>query len=534
METSESELLMTYRNSWDDVKTEGVSHPRDQSGKSPISWPDGIRYEGSVNVCQALLRNVRTCRRDDKEECQASGPREAERTDARHRDGTACNSDDSSETSLSEGAVLSSVLGASTSNGMNVSDYAKPFSISKQDVWDAYKRVKANRGAAGVDGQSISDFEENLSGNLYKLWNRLASGSYFPPPVRRVDIPKGDGKTRPLGIPTVADRIAQMVVTRFLQPILEPKFHVNSYGYRPEKSAKDALSVARQRCWKYDWVLDLDIKSFFETIDHELLMRAVRKHTTCPWVLLYIQRWLKAPTQLADGSLIERRSGTPQGGVASPVLSNLYLHYAFDLWMEREYREIPFERYADDVICHCESEEQAKRLKDAIEQRFIACHLELHPQKTKIVYCKDNRRKREYPTVQFDFLGYTFRPRLVKSRVGDFFVGFTPAISQKSAQSVRQKIRRWEIHRRNELSLEEIARRVNPALRGWINYYGNYYRSVLYHVLIHFDEYLARWAMTKYKTLRRRLKRAREWVRRIARRQPNLFAHWKAFQAMVG
>jgi RNA-directed DNA polymerase len=210
---------------------------------------------------------------------------------------------------------------------MNTEERAKPFSISKRDVWDAYKRIKANRGAAGVDGQSIAEFEENLTSNLYKLWNRLASGSYFPPPVRRVEIPKSDGRTRPLGIPTVTDRIAQMVITRFLQPILEPHFHADSYGYRPKKSAKDALGVARQRCWRYDWVLDLDIKAFFDTIDHGLLMRAVRRHTRCPWALLYIQRWLNAPTQLADGSMIERTEGTPQGGVISPLLANLYLHY---------------------------------------------------------------------------------------------------------------------------------------------------------------------------------------------------------------
>jgi len=417
---------------------------------------------------------------------------------------------------------------------MNLVDSAKSYSISKREIWDAYKRVKANRGAAGVDGQSIAEFEGNLKANLYKLWNRMASGSYFPPPVRRVDIPKSDGRTRPLGIPTVADRIAQMVVTRFLQPILEPQFHADSYGYRPGKSAKEALGVARERCWRYAWVLDLDIRSFFETIDHELLMRAVRRHTACPWVLLYISRWLRAPTQLVDGSLIERDSGTPQGGVISPLLANLYLHYAFDLWMQREFPGIPFERYADDVICHCHSEAKAKQLQDAIERRFATCRLELHSQKTKIVYCKQVDRYAAYPTVQFDFLGYAFRPRLAKSKADRMFVGFLPAVSPKSAKSIRQAMRGWRLHRCSDLSLEEIADMVNPAVRGWINYYGLYYRSALYRVMVHLDWYLSRWAMMKYKSLRGHRRRALRWVRSIALRQPNLFAHWAAFGAMTG
>ena len=421
----------------------------------------------------------------------------------------------------------------STSDGMNAARSAKPFGISKHDVWDAYKRVKANRGAAGVDGQSIAEFDENLKSNLYKLWNRLASGSYFPPPVRRVDIPKSDGRTRPLGIPTVADRIAQMVVTRYLQPILEPQFHADSYGYRPKKSAKDALAAARQRCWRYDWVLDLDIKAFFETIDHELLMRAVRQHTTCSWALLYIERWLKAPTKMGDGSLVERIAGTPQGGVISPLLANLYLHYAFDLWMDRTFPNIPFERYADDVICHCSSEVQAKHLKDAIDQRFTACFLTLHPQKTKIAYCKDGRRKGEYPAVQFDFLGYSFQPRKVRHN-GNAFTGFNPGISTKSATSIRLTMRSWKLHLRSDLSLEQIAAKVNPSLRGWINYYGAYYRSKLALVLAQFDDILSRWATRKYKSFKHRHWNAKRWVHQVAWRQANLFVHWETFGVAAG
>ena len=414
---------------------------------------------------------------------------------------------------------------------MNLGARAKPFGISKRDVWVAYKRVKANRGAAGVDGQSIAGFEEKLEANLYKLWNRLASGSYFPPPVRRVEIPKGDGRTRPLGIPTVADRIAQMVVKNFLEPILEPHFHADSYGYRPGKSAKDALGVCRQRCWRYDWALDLDIKSFFETIDHGLLMRAVRRHTTCTWALLYIERWLSAPTQLANGSLVERTEGTPQGGVISPLLANLYLHYAFDLWMTREFPDIPFERYADDVICHCRSESDASQLKIAIERRFAACNLTLHPEKTKIVYCKDDNRREEHPKVQFDFLGYTFRPRQAKAITGTLFVGFNPGISVKSATAIRQTMRGWKLQRRSDLQLEDLARQVNPALRGWINYYGAYYRSALIKVINHFDNILSRWAMRKYKNFKHRRRNAKRWVSGIARRQPDLFSHWATLRS---
>ena len=270
---------------------------------------------------------------------------------------------------------------------------AKSYCISKWEVWEAYKRVKANHGAAGVDGQSIAEFEEGLKDNLFKIWNRMSSGSYFPLPVRRVDIPKDSGGTRPLGIPTVADRIAQMVAKRYLEPILEAFFHPDSYGYRPKKSAIEAIGVARQRCWRYDWVLDLDIKGFFDNIDHELLMRAVKKHTDCKWVLLYIERWLKAPVQLEDGSLFHRDKGTPQGGVISPLFANLFLHYAFDMWMQRKYPQIPFERYADDGICHCRSKAEAEGLRVAIERRFAECKLELHLQKTKIIYCKDSNRR---------------------------------------------------------------------------------------------------------------------------------------------
>ena len=413
-------------------------------------------------------------------------------------------------------------------------DKAKPFCISKWEVWEAYKLVKANKGAAGVDGQSIAEFEEDLKDNLFKIWNRMSSGSYFPPPVRRVDIPKDNGRTRPLGIPTVADRVAQTVVKRYLEPILEEYFRPDSYGYRPGKSAIEAIGVARQRCWRYDWVLDLDIKGFFDKINHDLLMRAVRKHTDCKWVLLYIERWLKAPAQLADGSLIHRDKGTPQGGVISPLLANLFLHYAFDTWMKRQYPQIPFERYADDGICHCRSKDEAERLRVAIERRFAECGLELNLQKTKIVYCKDDGRRGNYPEQKFDFLGFTFRPRRAKDRWGRFFVTFTPAISNEAKKSICDTMRRWKMHRQTDKSLDELARVVNPVLRGWINYYGSFYKSALHRVFQHLNNILVQWASRKYKRLRGYDQRASHWLQGVFHRQPKLFAHWQLSQVKAG
>jgi group II intron reverse transcriptase/maturase len=411
---------------------------------------------------------------------------------------------------------------------------AKPFCISKWEVWEAYKLVKANKGSAGVDGQSIAEFEEDLKNNLFKIWNRMSSGSYFPPPVRRVDIPKDNGKTRPLGIPTVSDRIAQTVVKRYLEPIMEEYFHADSYGYRPGKSAIEAIGVARQRCWRYDWVLDLDIKGFFDNIDHDLLMRAVRKHTNCKWVLLYIERWLNAPAQLEEGSLINRDKGTPQGGVISPLLANLFLHYAFDTWMKRHYPQIPFERYADDGICHCRSKAEAEILRVAIEKRFAECGLELNLQKTKIVYCKDDDRRGNYPEQKFDFLGFTFRPRRAKNRRGKLFVGFTPAISNRAKKSICDTMRRWKMHRQTDKSLDELARVVNPVLRGWINYYGRFYKSALYRVFQHLNNILVQWASRKYKRLRGYDQRASQWLQGVFHRQPKLFAHWQLSQVKAG
>lgn len=403
----------------------------------------------------------------------------------------------------------------------------KPFEIPKYAVWDAYRKVKKNNGTSGVDRQSLEDFDRDLGNNLYKLWNRMASGSYFPPPVRMLEIPKAQGGMRKLGIPTVSDRIAQMVVKEALEPCVEPYFHPDSYGYRPEKSALQAIEVTRRRCWQYDYLLEFDIRGLFDAIDHTLLMRAVKKHTDCRWVQLYTERWLKAPFQQADGGLVARESGTPQGGVVSPVLANLFLHYVFDKWMQIHFPKYLFARYADDAVVHCHDLAEVEYLKVCLEKRFRECGLELHPEKTKIVCCNVAKQRSTQANKKFEFLGYCFRPRLVRSWRGNFFVGFTPAISPTAAKEIRQQIRKWRLHLHTGLSVEEIAKRINPIVRGWINYYSAYQRSALYPVLRHIDRCLVRWVKRKYKKKGKYFKRAKVWLGKVAYHRPELFVHWQ-------
>jgi group II intron reverse transcriptase/maturase len=410
---------------------------------------------------------------------------------------------------------------------------AKPFNIPKQLVMQAYRLVKANRGAPGVDHESMSAFEEKLKDNLYKIWNRLSSGSYMPPPVKEVPIPKKDGGVRILGVPTIGDRIAQMVVKLIFEPQVEPHFLSDSYGYRPRKSALDAVGVTRERCRRWNWVLEFDIRGLFDNIPHDLLLKAVRKHTDERWILLYIERWLRAPMQSPEGTLRERTRGTPQGGVISPVLANLFLHYVFDAWMKREFSSILWCRYADDGLLHCKSEAQAQYLRTALERRFAECGLELHPDKTKIVYCKDDRRRGVYPTTQFDFLGYTFRARLVVlRRERRSFVSFSPAVSNAAMKSMRAKVRQFRIRRWSGLSLQDIAELLNPILRGWIQYYGQFRRSELYRVFRYDNLTMVAWAVKKFKRFRRSKVRASRFLIQVAEREPNLFAHWSC--GMVG
>jgi len=361
----------------------------------------------------------------------------------------------------------------------------KPFDISKRLVWEAYRKVAANKGAAGVDGQSIAEFEEDLKGSLYKLWNRLSSGTYFPPPVRGVEIPKKAGGTRMLGVPTVSDRIAQTVVCMVLEPTAEPAFHPDSYGYRPGRSALHAVARARRRCWENDWVIDMDIRAFFDTVPWDLVLRAVKHHSREPWVLLYVKRWLEAPLQLPDGTISERTMGTPQGSVVSPLLANLFMHYAFDAWMARTYPAITFERYCDDAVVHCRSKAQAEFIRDRIAAR------------------------------------------LAKSRAGHFFVSFSPAVSREALTRIRHEIRGWRIHRRSDMTFAEIIAFVNTRVAGWAAYYGRFYKSALYAAFRGLNVYLMRWAMRKYKSLKHSRKKAWAWLESVEARAPGLFAHWR-------
>ncbi|MBK3520035.1 group II intron reverse transcriptase/maturase [Carboxylicivirga marina] len=412
---------------------------------------------------------------------------------------------------------------------MNLWNETKSIPVSQEMIWSAYKKVKANKGSAGVDSVSMEEFETNKSKHLYKLWNRMSSGSYFPPPVKEVEILKKDGKMRKLGIPTISDRIGQMVIKDFIEPRMENVFSPSSYGYRPNKNAHQALASVRANCWQTDWVIDLDIKGFFDNIDHEKLMLAVNKHVPENWVRMYIVRWLEMPVQLKSGVLEHRQGkGTPQGGVISPLLANLYLHYALDKWLELTNPTLKFARYADDAIIHCKNKEQAEYLLRQLNARMKLCGLELHPDKTKVVYCKDRRRRGKYEIVKFDFLGYSFQPRTTLcKKTSKLFLGFDCAISINSRKRIADKLEEIKVEKLSFRSIVGVAHYLNPMIRGWVNYYGKFRKSELMKVFQLLRKRIVRWARMRYKRYKTKLNLAYRWYERIKKQFPYLFYHWQ-------
>lgn len=403
----------------------------------------------------------------------------------------------------------------------------KSFQITQNEVLNAYKAVKANKGAGGVDRVDFETFEKNWKNRLYTLWNRMSSGTYFPKPVRGVEIPKKNGKVRLLGIPTIEDRVAQMVLRNRLEPHIEPIFYEDSYGYRPNKSALDAVGMARERCYRMKWVIEFDIVGLFDNINHEYLMKFVKHHSKEKWVNLYIERCLKAPIVMPDGTIEKREKGTPQGGVISPLLSGLYMHYAFDRWITREFPMCKWERYADDGIIHCVSRKQAEYVLDRLKERMRMCGLEIHPEKSKIVYCQRNNEKIDGEITSFTFLGYCFRPRLTKSRSGQYFMGFTPAVSAESATVFREKIR-LEIQNSKTTDIVTLSKRLNPIIRGWYNYFGKYCPSEAFRKGINYVNLkLVRWLERTRKAVRRSLTKAQRLLHRVAMSSPEMFYHWK-------
>lgn len=412
---------------------------------------------------------------------------------------------------------------------MNLWNETKSIPISRQMVWTAYQKVRSNQGSAGIDEISMEEFDANRSKYLYKLWNRMSSGSYFPPSVKEVEIPKKDGKVRKLGIPTITDRVGQMVVKMYIEPRLEEVFSPNSYGYRPKKNAHQALQSVRENCWKMDWVVDLDIKGFFDNIDHEKLMLAVKKHVPENWVRLYIKRWLGASVFTVSGSLVEKQGkGTPQGGVISPLLANLFLHYAFDKWIEKTDKNVHFSRYADDVIVHCKNKAHTEHVLKLIHQRMDSVGLELHPDKTKVVYCRDYRRKEEHPIVKFDFLGYSFQPRSAFSkRNGRMFLGYDCAISISSRKQIADKLEELKVSKLSFKSIVGVAQYLNPMIRGWVRYYGRFKMYELTKVFRLLSKRLVWWARKRYKRYKTSIRKGYKWLITIRKQFPNLFYHWR-------
>jgi group II intron reverse transcriptase/maturase len=410
----------------------------------------------------------------------------------------------------------------------------KSLPVSKRMVYNSYLKVVAKGGGAGIDKESIEQFNVNRNDNLYRLWNRMTSGSYFPPAVRTVFIPKKQGGQRPLGIPTVGDRIAQGVVKDYLEPIMEAIFHPCSYGYRPGKSAHDAIEQCQVNCIRYGWVVDVDIKGFFDNINHGMLMQLLKHHTQEKFVLLYVERWLKAGVEQEDGSIAQRIKGTPQGGVISPLLANLYLHHAFDKWISKEYSQCPFERYADDIVIHCSSREEAECLLAQLKERMAKADLTLHPEKTKIVYCKNYRRTGRHDNESFTFLGYSFEPRMRKGSVKEksHYLVFTAAISQQAKTNIRESIRGLFNPRWTERIIESFAVELNPKIRGWANYYAKINRHKVLWVFTYVNRLIVKWISNKYKL--RSFRGAMGTYKRMVDTTPKMFYHWQLGVTKIG
>jgi RNA-directed DNA polymerase len=402
---------------------------------------------------------------------------------------------------------------------------AKPFDIPKVAVWEACRQVAANKGAPGVGEQSRGEFEARLKDNLYRIWNRMSPGSYMPPPVKAVEIPKAHGGTRLPGVPTVAGRVAQTVVASYISERAEPRFHPDSYRYRPARSARDAVAACRQRCWRHDWVIDLDVQKFFDTVRWDLVLKALGAVTTTPWVLLYVKRWLAAPLQRPGGSRQQREKGTPQGPAVSPVLANLFMHFAFDTGMARRFPGCPFERSAGDAVVHCAGRAQAERVLAAIAERMSEVGLQLHPGKTRLVYRKDANRRGSHDHTSFTFLGFRFRARKAQNKDGRWFSSFQPAMSPDARKAAGAQPRSMRIHRRTNLSLDDLARWLNPIAAGWLNYHGRFHRTEMRPLLQRINACLRRWAGMKYRKLRPHKSFSRWWAR-VTAREPRLFAHW--------
>jgi group II intron reverse transcriptase/maturase len=412
---------------------------------------------------------------------------------------------------------------------MNLWNETKSVPISRDQIWSAYKKVKANKGSAGIDDISMKEFDANRSKHLYKLWNRMASGSYFPPPVKEVEVPKDENKVRKLGVPTIADRVGQMVVKDIIEPRLEKIFNPNSYGYRPKRNALQAIEFVRTNCRKFDWIIDLDIKGFFDNIEHDKLLLAVTKHVPEKWICMYIKRWLCMPVLLTTGELKEKEGkGTPQGGVISPLLANLFLHYAFDEWLVRQDSPVKFARYADDAVIHCKSKSQAEYILSGLRKRMQDCGLELHEEKTKLVYCKDYRRTGKHKTVQFDFLGFSFQPRTAKSkRDGKLYLGFDCGISKSAKKRIIAKLREFDIKNMTFKSIVGIAQYLNPYIRGWVNYYGKFRGYEMNSIFQLLRRRLVYWARKRYKRYKTSINRAYQWLERVQKQFPYLFYHWQ-------